>query len=43
MSFEDLKKIASYGANGVLIGEFFMRNIYNEDFKRAYKDLKLSL
>ncbi|HCW53134.1 MAG TPA: indole-3-glycerol phosphate synthase TrpC [Clostridium sp.] len=40
MSLEDLKKIASYGADGVLIGEFFMRNIFNEEFKKEYKDLK---
>lgn len=39
MSLEDLKKIVSYGADGVLIGEFFMRNIYDEEFKKGYKDL----
>lgn len=40
MSNEDLKTIYSYGADGVLIGEFFMRNIYNEEFKNQYRDLR---
>ena len=43
MSLDDLKKIASYGADGVLIGEFFMRNIFNEEFKKEYKNLKMIL
>lgn len=43
MSLENLKEIASYGADGVLIGEFFMRNIYDEGFKKEYKDLKLHI
>lgn len=38
MSIEDLKTISQFGANGVLIGELFMRNIDNKEFKNQYKD-----
>ena len=37
MSIDDLKLIKSYGVNGVLIGEFFMRNIDNVEFKNEVK------
>lgn len=37
MSIEDLKMIDSLGANAVLIGELFMRNIENKEFKEEYK------
>lgn len=37
MTLDDLEKIKSYGADGVLIGEFFMRNIFNDKFKEEYK------
>lgn len=37
MSINDLKTVKEYGADGVLIGEFFMRNIKNDDFKEKYK------
>ena len=40
MSLNDLNKIKSYGADGVLIGEFFMRNIFNNEFKNQYKNMK---
>lgn len=40
MSLEDLKTIVAYGADGVLIGEFFMKNIFNYEFKKQYKKLK---
>ena len=39
MSLNDLNKIKSYGAHGVLIGEFFMRNIFNNEFKEQYKKM----
>lgn len=38
MSIDDLKRARDYGADGVLIGEFFMRNINNDDFKEKYKN-----
>src|SRR5471030_2612575 len=40
MSIEDLKMIQELGVNGVLIGELFMRNIDNTDFKSKYKDFR---
>ena len=40
MSIDDLKKVKEYGADGVLIGEFFMRNIENQEFKENYKTFK---
>ena len=39
MSIDDLKLIKSYGVNGVLIGEIFMRNIDNVDFKKQVKKI----
>ena len=39
MSIDDLKLIKSYGVNGVLIGELFMRNIDNVDFKKQVKKI----
>lgn len=40
MSIDDLKKVQEYGADAVLIGEFFMRNIENKDFFEKYKNFK---
>ncbi|WP_294156566.1 indole-3-glycerol phosphate synthase TrpC [uncultured Clostridium sp.] len=39
MSVDDLKLIKSYGVNGVLIGEFLMRNIDNVEFKNEIKEI----
>lgn len=39
-SIEDLKMIKSYGADAVLVGEMFMRNLDNEEFKKEYKKFK---
>lgn len=40
MSIEDLELIKSFGADGVLIGELFMRNIENGEFKSKYKEFR---
>lgn len=40
MSIEDLKMLRELGVNGVLIGELFMRNIDNVEFKSLYKDFR---
>jgi len=40
MSIEDLEMIKGFGADAVLIGELFMRNIDNADFKSKYKDFR---
>ena len=40
MSIEDLEMIKGFGADGVLIGELFMRNIDNPDFKDKYKEFR---
>ena len=40
MSIEDLKMMQEFGADAVLIGELFMRNIDNSDFKSKYKELR---
>ena len=40
MSIEDLKKAQKYGADGVLIGELFMKNIRNYEFYEKYKKFK---
>lgn len=40
MSLDDLRKVKEYEADGVLIGEFFMRNIENFQFQAEYKKLK---
>jgi len=37
MDFESLNKAREYGADAALIGEFFMRNIDNENFKDEYR------
>lgn len=42
MSIDDLKTVKQYGADGVLIGEFFMRNIENKDFQEKYKKFQNS-
>lgn len=39
MSVEDLRHIKNCGVNGVLIGEFFIRNIYNSEFKSKVKKI----
>ena len=40
MSIEDLETIKEFGADGVLIGELFMRNIESTEFKTKYKEFK---
>lgn len=40
MSIEDLEMIKSFGADAVLIGELFMRNIENSEFKLKYKEFR---
>lgn len=40
MSIEDLKMMREFGADAVLIGELFMRNIDNADFKSKYKEFR---
>lgn len=40
MSIEDFKTIKKFGADAVLIGELFMRNIDNSEFKANYKEFK---
>ena len=40
MSIDDLRKINSFGVNGVLIGELFMINIDDLEFKNEYKDFR---
>ena len=39
MSIEDLIHVKNLGVNGVLIGEFFMRNIDNSEFKCEVKKI----
>ena len=39
-SINDLKIIESYNADAVLVGEMFMRNLDNDDFKKEYKEFK---
>lgn len=39
-SIDDLKLIKDYGADGVLVGEMFMRNIENNDFKKVFNDFR---
>lgn len=39
-SIDDLRMIKSYGADAVLVGEMFMRNLDNEEFKKEYKKFK---
>ncbi|AWK52340.1 indole-3-glycerol phosphate synthase TrpC [Clostridium beijerinckii] len=40
MSIEDLEMINEFGADAVLIGELFMRNIENPDFKSKFREFK---
>jgi indole-3-glycerol phosphate synthase len=40
MSIEDLKLMKEIGADATLIGELFMRNIDNADFKTKFKEFK---
>jgi len=40
MSIEDLKMMQEFGADAALIGELFMRNIDNTDFKSKYKEFR---
>lgn len=40
MSIEDLKLMQEIGADAALIGELFMRNIENADFKAKFKEFK---
>jgi indole-3-glycerol phosphate synthase len=40
MSIEDLQMIKGFGADAVLIGELFMRNIDNSEFKNQYKEFR---
>lgn len=37
---DDLRKIKAMGADAVLVGEMFMRNIRNEEFKEEFKKFK---
>lgn len=37
---DDLKRVKASGADAALIGEMFMRNIKNEDFKNEFKKFK---
>lgn len=39
-SIEDLKTVMEYGADAVLVGEMFMRNIDDAEFKREYIEFK---
>ena len=39
-SIEDLKFVRDYGADGVLVGEMFMRNIDNKDFKVSFNEFR---
>lgn len=40
MSIEDLKMMQEFGADAALVGELFMRNIDNKDFKSKFKEFK---
>lgn len=39
-SIDDLRRIKSMGADAVLVGEMFMRNIKNEEFKKEFIKFK---
>ena len=39
-TIDDLRKIKNMGADAVLVGEMFMRNIKNEEFKEEFKKFK---
>lgn len=40
MSIADFEKMKELGADGVLVGELFMRNIDNKEFKESYKKFR---
>lgn len=42
MSIDDLNLVKEFGADAALIGELFMRNINNADFKSKYKEFRNS-
>lgn len=42
MSIDDLNLVKEFGADAALIGELFMRNIDNADFKSKYKEFRNS-
>lgn len=42
-NIEDLKRVYSYGADAVLVGEMFMRNMDNEEFIKEFKNFKKSI
>lgn len=39
-SIDDLRMIKGYGADAVLVGEMFMRNLDNTEFQREYAEFK---
>jgi indole-3-glycerol phosphate synthase len=39
-SIDDLKKVQDFGANGALVGEMFMRNIKDENFKKEFNSFR---
>ena len=39
-SIEDLKKVRDFGANCALVGEMFMRNIKDENFKKEFNSFR---
>ena len=39
-TIEDLKRVKNLGANAALVGEMFMRNIDNTEFKKAFNLFK---
>lgn len=40
MSIEDMEMMQDFGADAVLVGELFMRNIDNAEFKAKFKEFK---
>lgn len=40
MSIVDFEKMKEFGVDGVLVGELFMRNIDNKEFKELYKKFR---
>lgn len=40
MSINDLKRMKNFGADAVLVGEMFMRNIDNKEFKEDFRNFK---
>ncbi|WP_143317142.1 indole-3-glycerol phosphate synthase TrpC [Clostridium sp. HBUAS56017] len=39
-TISDLQKVKDFGANGALVGEMFMRNIHDEEFKERFNIFK---